>query len=64
MIEPLHGTLLAPREVVAKKIWVLLQAGLVLLVVQNIWKKNLWKYEKSNTKVVMEVNDDVVKKKM
>jgi len=29
-----------------KKIWVLLQAGLVLLVVQNIWKKNLLKVRK------------------
>ena len=29
-----------------QKIWVLLQAGLVLLVVQNIWKKNLLKVRK------------------
>jgi len=53
--------MIEPREVVAKKkyeyycrpVWY------CWYVVQNIWKKNLWKYEKSNTKVVMEVNDDV-----
>jgi hypothetical protein len=33
-----------------------------MLVVQNIWKKNLLEVRKSNTKVVMGVNDDVLKK--
>jgi hypothetical protein len=34
-----------------------------MLVVQNIWKKNLLEVRKSNTKVVMGVNDDVLKKR-
>ena len=68
MIEPLYGTLLEPHEVVAKKN-MSITAGLFGNVgstgsTKHLEKDSFEKYENSkfNTKVVMEVNDDVCKK--
>jgi len=63
MIEPLHGTLLEPREVVAKKN-MSITAGRFGTVgsTKHLEKESFESTKKSNTKVVMEVNDDVLKK--